>query len=387
MKIPWTYNLRSLKVRRVTTGMTILAIGLVVAVFVSLLALAEGHERTFSSTGLEGNAVILGQGALAEAMSFIPRDEVKIIRTLASIAREESGETLASAELLIQVFVPRRTGTLAMVLFRGVTPVSYEVHREVRLVEGRWPRPGTEELVVGSTASKRLDGVELGQDLPMGKSRWKIVGRFDAGGATYDSEVWCPLEALRADTRRDQISVVHLRLKPDVQVSQLRAQAEGDPRLHLTVRSEKVHFEEQSRQVWILRSMALFIASLMAIGAGFAAMNTMYGTIAYRSREIATLRAIGFTPRSILASFILESTFMAIPGGVIGCCLPFPFVHGKTGGTMNIHNLAEIAFEIRITPSILLLAMGFAVLIGIVGGYLPARAASRLSIVESLREA
>lgn len=386
MIIPLRYNLRSVAARKVTSLLTTGAIGLVVLVLVSLLAMSESLSRTLVATGTPGNVIFLKRGAIAEIASFISEEEAKLVLSHPALARDAAGESQLSPELLLQVLLERRDGLMGSVLVRGVRAVAFGVHPAVRLVRGRMPRPGSYELITGTSLTRRFRRMEVGEVLHLGRHAWRVVGQFEAAGSAYGSEVWADLDGLRADTRRWYLSALHGKLRHGGWETRLRTEVEKDPRLDLAVKSEISHYREQSEQVWVLRSMVLFVISLMAIGAGFAAMNTMYGAISYRIKEIATLRVLGFSRRSIEIAFVLESMMLVLPGAIVGCLLPFPLLHGSMGGTLNVASLSEVVFEIRVTPGILAIALVFALTIGIAGGVLPARAAGRLGLREALRE-
>jgi ABC-type antimicrobial peptide transport system permease subunit len=266
-----------------------------------------------------------------------------------------------------------------------VKPAAYEVHERFRLVAGRLPSSGRSELLVGRSVAARYKGTQLGSRLNLGRQQWVVVGLFEAGGGSFESEIWTDAESLMSDMRRHYYSAVTLKLRDLGVVDAFARQVADDPRVSLQAKREVDYYDELTQTAAIMRGLGMLVAFIMAIGAVFAAMNTMYAAILSRTKEIGTLRALGFTRASILASFVIESLLVTLPGGIIGCLLALP-VHGVTSGTLNMQNFTDIGFEFRISGAIVMGAAAFALGIGLAGGLLPARHAARLPITQALRE-
>jgi ABC-type lipoprotein release transport system permease subunit len=387
MRLPLQYNLRNLVVRRTMTLMTAGGIALVVAVLVLTLALAHGFSATMVSTGRTDNAIVLRGGATSEMMSGLSRETARVLEADPAVARGPDGEPLALAEMVVLVNLGRRGDPAASsnVTVRGVDPRVVSLRPEIALREGRMFRPGMDEVVVGRNLGQRFEGCRLGETVHMGGRDWRVVGTFDAGGSGFDSEVWGDCEALMPVFDRDGFSSLTLRLVDPARLPELQARLESDPRLHAEARIEQEYYRSQSRELAaVIRALGLFLVVVMAAGAIFGALNTMYAAVGSRSREIATLLALGFSPRSILASFLIESVLLCLIGGVLGCLLALP-VHGVSTGTTNFASFSEVAFEFRLSPGILATGLLASVFLGLVGGYFPALAASRRTVSEALR--
>jgi putative ABC transport system permease protein len=381
--IPLKYNVRNLLVRKVTTSMTVLGISLVVATFVALMAMAQGLDRALVATGVPGNAVALRKGAIADAASSLTVEQYRALRDLPQVATAASGEALASPELCFQVLREKADGGKANVILRGVRPVAFLVHDQVRASAPLAPRAG--QLLVGKGILQRYKGFGVGARLRLFHREYTVAGVMEAGGGGAESEVWCDLDDLQSDARRSYFSAVFAKLRgPDLQAAFARTVAE-DPRIGLEARSEPEYYEEQSRSAGTLRALGLLVAVVMAVGAVFAAMNTMYAAISARTKEIATLRALGFSRWAVVTSFVAESMILALPGGVLGCLIALP-VHGMATGTMNMRSFSDVTFVTRITPEIALGAVVASLAIGFLGGLMPAHAGASLPIVRALRE-
>lgn len=387
MHIPLTYNIRNLLVRRTSTAMTVLGIAAVVAVFIGLNALSRGLQEAFVSSGEPDNVIVLRQGAQVETSSAVTRQGLHIIRYLDGIAVTERGEPLVSPEVVVLVNLRRRADNEpANVLVRGLSPQGFALRPGVRLVAGRSPSPGRRELMAARRMAERFRDLGLGERVRLAKGHWTVVGIFDAGRTAFASEVWGDaLEIAEEFDRADFSSVLMRTTGPAARGAVIR-RIRDDQRLHLKALPEPAYYEEQTRSAAPIKVLGGFIATLMAIGACFAVMNTMYAAVAWRGREIATLRVLGFPRRSILASFLLESLLLAAAGGALGCALALP-IHGISTGTANWRTFSEVVFAFRITPDLLLGGFGFALAMGALGGILPARLAARQAIVRSLRAA
>ncbi len=387
MRLPLQYNLRNLVVRRAMTLMTAGGIALVVAVLVLTLALAHGFSATLVATGRADNAMIVRGGATSEMMSSVTRETARVVAADPAVARGADGEPLALPELVVLVNLVRRSDpTLSSnVTVRGVDPRVLDLRPEIQLREGRLFRPGLDEVVVGRGLGARFAGCRLGEIIRMGGRDWHVVGVFDAGGSGFDSEIWGDCEVFLPVFERSGYSSLTVRLRDVALLPALQARLEADPRLQVEARIEREYYRAQSGQLAaVIRALGLFLVVVMAAGAVFGALNTMYAAVGSRSREIATLLALGFPPRAILASFLVESVLLCLIGGVLGCLLALP-VHGVSTGTTNWSSFSEVAFEFRLTPGILATGLLTSVLLGLVGGWFPARAAARHQVSEALR--
>jgi putative ABC transport system permease protein len=385
MAIPLKYNFRNLVVRRTTTLMTALSITLTVAVFIILMALAEGLQSSLTSTGNPLNVLIMREGAQSEAVSFVDRDALQIIKYLHGIAKDKSGNPWVDPELIILMNFPRlgQKGG-ANVTIRGVGPDGPSLRPQFHLIAGRYFRPGLREVIVSKQISERFQNCSLGDKVKFAKGYWTVVGIFEAGHSAYDSEIWTDVHDLEQDFDRPQYSDVVVRATDQAAVNEIEQQAKNDRRLHLKTQTELKYYQDQTSSAAPIKAFGIFIAILMAVGASFAAMNTMYAAVARRAREIGTLRAIGFSRRSILLCFVLESVFIAILGGVIGCLISLP-MNGVTTGTTNFTTFSELTFNFRVTPELCVVGIVFAALMGLLGGFFPAWRASHESIVTALR--
>jgi ABC-type lipoprotein release transport system permease subunit len=387
MAIPIKYNLRNLVVRRTTTLMTALSITLTVMVFVLLMALAQGLETSLTVTGQPLNILIMREGSQSEATSSVTRDSLQVIKYLDGIAKTEKGEPWVSPEEIILINLPRRGQEQGSnVTIRGLGADGPSLRPEFKLVAGRFFRSGLREVIVSKRIAGRFQNCGLDDKLKFAKGYWTVVGLFEAGGGAYDSEIWTDANDLAADFNRDAYSSVMLRATDAAAVDRLRDQISSDRRLHLKAVTEREYYENQTLFAAPIKALGLFIAGLMAVGASFAAMNTMYAAVARRTKEIGTLRVVGFSRGSILLCFILESLLIALLGGVLGCILALP-VNGITTGTTNFATFSEVAFNFRVTPRLLMEGMAFAAFMGLIGGFFPAWRAAHENIVTALRSA
>lgn len=386
MAIPLKYNRRSLLLRRVSNLMTAGGIALVVAVFVIVMALVTGLETAISESGSPHNMIILARGADSEADSSLGLDQLDALKFLKGIGHDRAGNPLVSPELAEQIFMDSESGSLDVLLVRGVEPVALTVHDKVHITAGRMFAPSFGEVIVGKSIVGRYPGSVLGSSIRFGRRTWKVVGVFEAGGTSFESEVWCDVHDLQKDTNRDaSFSDVRLRLAPGADLAALVGRVADDPRINLETESELEYYREQSESGARLRILGLFVAGIMALGAVFAAMNTMYAAVSARTREIGVLRALGFGRSAIMSSFLLESTLLAVAAGIIGVVLALPIREFSATFNSGIA-AATLAFDFRVTFTIAIQALLFAALIGIAGGWLPARQAMRMEIVDSLRK-
>lgn len=386
MAIPLKYNLRNLVVRRVSTLMTIGTIALVVSVFVALMALANGLNSSLIATGSPENVVIIRQNSQTEMQSFITKEAFQIIQTIPGIARDAQGKPMASGEVVVLVNLLRRgSAEPTNVTVRGVSDVGLALRPQLKLVEGRMFRPDVGEAIVSRKIADRFEGAGLGETLQLGRRQLSIVGVFDAGGTGFDSEIWSAVVDVGDAFDRNAYSSVLVRSENVATRGQVVNRIEADQRLKLEAKPEVVYYEEQTSASGPIRGLGIFVAIIMGIGACFGGMNTMYAAVAHRTREIGTLRALGFSKASILTSFVIESMILALIGGVVGCLLVLP-VNGIATGTMNFRTFSEIAFSFRITLDLMGTALIFSLVLGFIGGLLPSRLAARMPITKALRE-
>jgi putative ABC transport system permease protein len=385
--IPFTYNVRSARERWASSLVAVLGIAGTVAVFVAMLALARGFQATLVSSGLPENVIVQRAGADSEMTSFVTIEEVRIVEDAPQVARE-GGDPAVSPEVFVIAAIPlRATGTDANVPVRGVTQRVLEVRRNVTLVEGRFIRPGVAEAVIGQGARDAYAGLDLGATVAMGGGTWEIVGVFDGHGTAFDSEVWADASVLNAfhDRPPNVYQSVTARLRSVDDIPAFQAALEGDPRVNVQAQPEREYYQSQSRIVTTLITvLGSLVAVVMALGALFGALNTMYSAVAERAREIAVLRAIGFGGGAIVLSFVGEALLIALVGGLVGCLAVLP-VNGVTTGTMNWQTFSHLAFAFRITPDLLVAGLAFALFMGLLGGLPPAIRAARANVAQTLR--
>jgi ABC-type lipoprotein release transport system permease subunit len=388
MKIPLVYNLRSVMQRPVSTALTALGIGLVVAVFVAMLALANGFIAALVKTGSSDNVLLLRRGADSELSSGIPREAISIISASPHIAPAADGRPMVSPETYIVINIPRMGGgefDVANVVARGVSDKAWDVRRNVKIVEGRRFASGQSEICVGSKLRGRFANVNVGEVLRFSNRNWNVVCRFTADGSSFESEIWGENEQFQNVFRGSGFQDVAFRLKDPGGFDEAKRAFLADPRIQVDAHRESEFYASQSELLGnILRFLGIMITSIMAVGAVFGAVNTMYAAVSSRTPEIAVLLTLGFHPRSVLASFLAESALIALIGGVIGCLLALP-INGVVTSTTNWASFSEIAFAFRVTPLLLLAGVLFAVVMGVVGGFFPARRASKLPVVQALR--
>jgi len=385
VKIPLRYNLGSLWARRTGSLMTVIGIGLTVSIFITMMALVGGLESTFVETGHDNQLVVIRQGSLNETNSYFGRDLFQVVRYLPGIARDAGGDPLAFGEIVVNINHQRFDGESSNLILRGTSEKALALRPEAVLVEGRMFRGGLREVVASRALSRRFVNLTTGSTVHFGRSDWLVTGLFDAGGTAYDSEVWADYGAVAQDWDRPIYASILLRVENAPAAAAITKRIADDQRINLQAIPQKKYFADQASTSLGIKLLGNFIAAIMGIGACFAAMNMMYGSVMSRSREIATLRAIGFRRRSILASFLLESVILGLLGGVLGALLALP-MHGVSAATANFETFSEVLFHFRLTPGILLRGMVFAAAVGMLGGYLPARRAARIRLVEIIRD-
>lgn len=389
MAIPIIYNFRSVKARWSSAIVAVVGIAGTVGVFIAMLSLARGFKATLVSSGSEDNAIIMRAGATSEMTGGVSIDTVKIIQDKPGIARGADGSPLVTAEVVLVAPIPLiSTGTDANVEIRGVSKNVLEIRRNIKIVEGRMFTPGLNEIVVGKNANASYAGLTLGNTISLGSVQWKIVGIFDAGGSSFDSDVWGDAHLIgpafnRPDTAFQSITV-HLTSASALQ--QLKDAATADPRLSVDVTREIDYYSKQSnRLTTLITVLGGLVAAVMAIGAVFGALNTMYSAVAERGREIATMRALGFGGPSVVFSFVLEALLIAFVGGLVGC-LAVLRLNGVTTGAMNLQTFSHVAFAFKITTELLVKGIVFALVMGLIGGFLPAMRAASMPVASALRE-
>ncbi len=365
--------------------MTALGIGLTVAVLVTMMALVKGLDSTFTETGQEHDLIVLRKGAQNETNSYFNRDYFPTIRRLPGVAVDEDGEPLAVPELVVVISHPRRTGEESNVIVRGTSPKGLEMRPEVGLVEGRFFRKGVREIIVSRSLSNRFQSMNLGDRLAVAGREWTVVGLFEAGGSAYNSEVWGDYDEIAQAWSRPVYASILIRTTGAEAALEFKNRIEEDRRIQLMAVFQRDYYSEQASSSIGIKALGWFLAVVMGIGSCFAAMNMMYGTIMARFKEIGTLRSIGFKRRSIVASFLIEGTALAVLGGVIGCLLALP-VNGISTGTTNFSLFTEVLFSFRITADILVKAILYSAVVGILGSVLPALRAARMKLVEILRD-
>ena len=380
------YNLRSMVVRKGTAAMTAMGIAMVVAVFVMTMAIAQGFNGSLIASGSNENAILLRKGATSETVSGVLRSQLPLIEAMPQVARA-NGHVLASPELVVIIALPRVSDNQpANVPARGVGPLAFEIRNTLTFVEGRRFTPGTREINVGKQATVRFKGLTQGSVVKFGGSSWKVVGVFTDNDASFESEVWGDVDLMMPAFQRDGYQSVTLKLTDPSAFESFAAALSGDPRLDLKPYPEQDYYQGQSETTGtLIRVFATFVTTILSIGAVFGAMNTMYAAVAYRTREIGTLRALGFSRSRIVSAFLAESVALALVGGAIGCLLALP-VHGLSTGAMNMTSFSELAFKFRITPGLLVNGLIFSAVMGAVGGLLPAIRAARIPVSRALRE-
>jgi putative ABC transport system permease protein len=388
MAIPIVYNLRSVRARWTSAIVAVLGIAGTVGVFIAMLSLARGFKATLVSSGSENNAIIMRAGATSELTGGVALDAVKIIQDAPGIAHGAEGP-LVTPEIVIVAPIPLiSTGTDANVQIRGVSKNVLEIRRQIKMVEGRMFTAGLAEVVVGKNATKSYTGLTVGKTIGLGSVTWNIVGVFDAGGSSFDSEVWADAHLLGPAYNRGEnfFQSVTVRLASPDSLTQLRDALTSDPRLNVDVTREIDYYSKQSNRLTLLITiLGGLVAAIMAIGAVFGALNTMYSAVSERGREIATMRALGFGGPAVVFSFVLEALLISFAGGVLGC-LAVLKLNGYTTGAMNLQTFSHVAFAFMITPELMLKGIVFALIMGVLGGLAPAIRAASLPISTALRE-
>ncbi len=387
MAIPISYNIRNLRLRKGLTVMTSLGIALTVTTAIFLMALLAGLDRAFVTSGDPLNVLVLRKGSQAELSGGFDASLYPTLKNLPGIAKDSHGEPTTSGEWVVVIVLPRKDGTGEVnVTVRGMMPDGLELRPRVKLAEGRWFTPGQREVVVSKSIQRRFSHANVGDTLQFGKGPWTVVGVFDAGGSAYESEIWGDVNQMASDfDRQGGFASAYLRATDPVAAEALKNRVSDDQRLKLEGMLETEYYAKQTRSGAPIKYIGWVVAIIMAIGSSFAAMNTMYAAVAYRSREIATLRVIGFSRPSILTSFVFESVLLSLLGAVVGIILMLPF-NGMTTGTSNAVTFSEVVFSLRMTPQVVMVAIMFAIVMGLFGGMAPAWHAAKREILAALRD-
>jgi putative ABC transport system permease protein len=388
MAIPIVYNMRSVRARWVSAIVAILGIAGTVGVFIAMLSLARGFKATVVSSGSPDNAIVRRAGSTGEMDGTVPLEQVRVVQDAPGIAREGDQPLVSPEVVVIAAFPLKATGTDANVQVRGVSPEALKVRPKVRMIQGRFFGAGLNELIVGRNVPGTYAGLNLGDTVKFGGGTWQVVGVFDAGGSAFDSEVWCDAHILSQVYKRPEniFSSVTVHLVTPASLTTLKDSLVADPRMTVSVEREIDYYEKQSRGLTTLITvLGTMVAAIMGIGAVFGALNTMYSAVAERSREIATMRAIGFGAGAVVVSFIIEALLISLLGGLLGCVAVLP-LNGFTTSAMNWQTFSHLAFAFRITPILLGVGILFALLMGLVGGVPPAIRAARRPIAFALRE-
>jgi putative ABC transport system permease protein len=385
MALPIRYSLRNALVRWRSTIATVLGIALVVFVFVLLQSLAAGIEKSSGNTGDPRNILVVRKGSTAESASLITRQNLQDIRYFPEIALNANGEPVISADVLVLVNLPRRNNSgEANVLLRGVTPRGMELRPQVKLAAGRWFEPGKREVVVSVKLAKRFANFDIGQSFKSGSATLTVVGWLEGGGSAFDSECWLDADECRSIFERDMYSSFLIRPVNEAAGKKLIARIEADRRFKLKAEKEVDYYRQQTMTAAPIKWLGNFLAVTMSIGAVFAAMNTMYAAVGSRTREIGTLRVLGFRRRAVIVALLLEGGFLALLGGILGCAIAF-YWNGYTTATMGMETFSEIVFEFSVTPKLIAEGLIFAVTVGLVGTLLPSIRAARLPVIAALK--
>ncbi len=386
MKIPFSYSFRNLWTRKLTTFLTASGMALVVFVFAAVLMLAAGLRKTLVQTGLSENVVVIRKASASEVQSGVERLQASIVETQPEVAIGEDGQPFLAKEVVVLISLPKRgSDKPSNVVIRGTAGHSLALRPQVKIVEGRLPKPGSSEIIAGESIAKRFKGGGIGETLRFGMRDWTVVGIFDAGNTGFSSEIWGDADQLMQAFRRPVYSSILFRLRDPSEFSKFKARIESDPRLTVEAKREKRYYEEQSEMLAsFLRILGISLTIIFSLGAMIGAMITMFSAVANRIGEIGTLRALGFRSGSILIAFLIESLLLGFLGGCTGLFLA-SFLQLLTISTVNFQTFSELAFSFTLNAEIVLMSLAFALVMGFIGGVLPAYRASRMNIVDALR--
>ncbi|MCH7755479.1 ABC transporter permease [candidate division KSB1 bacterium] len=388
MKIPIMYNLRNLVARKVTTLLTVLGIGLVVFVFAAVLMLARGFRETLMSSGDPSNVIVLRKAATSEMSSSISRNQANILKTQPEVVVLDNGKPLVSGEVVVVNNLAKRSdGQTTNVTVRGVSQESLTLRSKVKIVEGRMLRAGTSEIITGKGAAEKFKGCGLGESVEMGNREWTVVGVFEAGGSSFESEIWGDVEQLMQAFRRPVFSTMTMKLKDPTQFASMKERIEKDPQLTVDVKREIDFYEEQSQNLGLfIQILGIFVTVVFSFGAMAGAVITMYSAVANRASEIGTLRALGFKRRNILASFMIECILISLIGGALGIFFA-SFLQFIDISTTNWQSFSEVVFGFNLSAGITIGSLIFSIVMGLIGGLAPAVSAARMQVVDALRSA
>jgi putative ABC transport system permease protein len=385
MALPIKYNIANVFIRWRSTLATIIGIGLVVAVAVLVQALAVGLKKSGSNTGVEGNLLVMRKGSTAESSSQVTLEQMRTIQYLPGVARDAEDKPLVSGDVLVLINLPRRENQgEANVNIRGLGPRGKELRPQAKLVAGRWFTPGRREVAISERLAARFANLGLNESFSIGQHKMTVVGHFNAANTAFDSEIWMDGDETRSLFNRENYSSLLLQTTDPASATNLIARIEKDKTLSLKVIGERDFYKTQTTTGVVIQFIGSALAIAMSIGAIFAAMNTMYASVGARTREVGTLRVLGFRRRWILLSFLMEGAFLALLGGILGCFLAMP-MNGMATGTMSFNNFSEVVFEFKITPLLVAEALVFSIAVGILGSFLPAIRAARLPVIASLK--
>jgi putative ABC transport system permease protein len=382
--VPLSYNWRSLWQRKVSTCSTAGAIGVVVAIFVVVLSLDQGLSRAFVSSGRGDQAIVIRPNSRVELSSTIERDKMRILKTSPLVVEDATGPLISSECVVVRSLEKADGDGTANVSVRGLEPAGIRMRDQVKLVQGRWVTPGLNEMVVPRRMQGRFMGLGLGQKQTFGGRSWEVVGVFDGAGSAFDSEIWVDVVALMQAYRRTMFSSALVRLRSAEQVPGFAQMVDQDKRLKLEVRAEPDYYADQTEAGQPIRILGNLITVILTLGAIFAAMNTMYASVASRTQEIGTLRALGFRQHEIMASFQWEALMLCGLGGVAGVLLSLGFNGIQTGAT-NFQTFSDVSFAFLITPGLMVKGLAFSLFMGLAGGGLPAWRASRIPLTEAMK--
>ncbi|AEI81054.1 ABC transport system permease protein [Cupriavidus necator N-1] len=386
MAIPLTYIARNLWARRLTTALTAGGLALVVFVFATMLMLDAGLKKTLVTTGEQNNVVVIRKGAETEIQSAVARDQASIMEMHPAVAMSGAGRPLASREAVVLISLTKTsTGQPSNVVIRGISPPGMDLRPQVRLVAGRMFRPGSSEIIVGSSIASGFAGVQIGEHLRFAQRDWTVVGHFDAGGSGFDSEIWGDVDQLMQSFRRNAYSSMVVRLADTALFDRFRADIDVDPRLADEAKREQTFYSDQSKALSsFINILGFTLSTIFSVAAMIGAMITMYASVANRVAEIGTLRALGFKRVNVLAAFLIEAALLGLVGGIAGlaCAALMQFA---SFSTTNFQTFADLSFRFILTPAIALQTLAFSMVMGLAGGFLPAVRAARMNIVDALR--
>ncbi len=384
MALPLSYNARSVAVRWRSSAATVLIIALVVAVCLVLQAMAQGIVSSTSATGDPGNVIVVRKGSTAESSSIVTRAQAQRVRFLPQIQRDARREPIASSEVVVLSNLRRIGGGEANVSLRGISPAGRSLRPQVRLVQGRWFTPGRREVVVSARLAPRFEGLGLGGQFKSGPHSLTVTGVFEARGTAFESEIWLDADEARSLFDRDQFSSVVLRVPDPSDQLALKAALESDKQLRLLALPEPEYYAKLTTSAGPIRFLGYFLAATLSVGAVFAAMNAMYAIIGRRTREVGTLRILGYPRRVIMLGFLVEGGLLALAGGTLGCAIAIPF-NWVTTSTISFDTFSEIVFEFQITPWLIAQALAFSFAIGVAGSFLPALRVARLPVITAVK--